>query len=382
MNSRPAGEAREEREHFRADELRPIRPGEFVTRDRDKLVLAGEPFRFFGSNAYYLEPEVTYGNLGGVTEALDKMVLLGMSVVRTIGYNDQSGNDPSVIRSRPGSYREAGLAALDQVVSEAKQRQIRLILWLTGSWGGVEQYIKWYKEATGRDTARSEFFINRTIKLWFKEYVEMLVNRVNTVTGIKYSDEPAILAWELGNELRNDQQNPNALLEWEDEMSGYIKKIDPNHLVADGGEGFDDDPALYPGLASGGLIHGTEGTSFHRILTLPNIDLASYHLYPRVWGLNEHSDAEVWIRSHEALARKEGRVAYLGEYGSALKDKARSEIFEKWLQVFHSAGGSGCLLWGLVYDARPDYDEHSVYYPKDFQTGRVLRKHASIVNYS
>ena len=34
----------------------------------------------------------------------------------------------------------------------------------------------------------------------YKNYVQMLAERVNTITGVKYADDPTILAWELCNE--------------------------------------------------------------------------------------------------------------------------------------------------------------------------------------
>jgi len=41
-------------------------------------------------------------------------------------------------------------------------------------------------------------------------------------------DEPAILAWETGNEL------PNPPTAWSARISAYIKSLDSNHLVLDG----------------------------------------------------------------------------------------------------------------------------------------------------
>ena len=222
---------------------------EFVTREGSKLMLGGQQFRFLGNNAYFLQPEIAYGNLPGAQEVLDDMVDLGMPVVRTIGFNDHDpAQDPAAIQTSPGVYTEDNLAALDQAVAEAKSRDIRLILYLTNNWdayGGVDRYVQWYKEQCGCQASHTDFYTNATMKQWFKDYISMLLNRTNTVTGIKYKDESAILAWELGNELRNEAGDSAVLLNWQEEMAAYIKSIDPNHLVADGGEGFDDDCSLH-----------------------------------------------------------------------------------------------------------------------------------------
>lgn len=35
----------------------------------------------------------------------------------------------------------------------------------------------------------------------FKLIIDKLTSRVNTITGIRYADDPAIMAWETGNEM-------------------------------------------------------------------------------------------------------------------------------------------------------------------------------------
>lgn len=366
------------------NELQPIVEGEFVTRQGSQLMLAGCPFRFVGTNAYFLQPEMAYGNRAGVIETLEAMVALGMSVVRIWAFNDNNPQgDPAAIQVQPGVYREASLVALDQVVAEAKQRNIRLILTLINNWsdyGGVDRYVQWYQAQCNCAANHSDFYTNETIKEWYKNYVYMLLNRTNTVTGVKYQDEPTILAWELGNELRNPSGRSDDLLAWQEEMAAYIKSLDPNHLVADGGEGFDDEAQLYPGLSNPYAVRGDEGASYHRLVNLSSIDLVSYHLYPDKWGLNDESDVEIWIRVHETLARQAGKAAYLGEYGVLGDDALRGSIFERWLTLALADNQSaGALVWGLVYQGRPDYDGFSIYYPGDAQTTSVLKKYAALL---
>ena len=67
-------------------------------------------------------------------------------------------------------------------------------------------------------------------------------------------------------------------------MAAFIRQLDANHLIADGGEGFDDDPSLYPGISNRYTVSGSEGFSFHRgklvgeIATgkAPSVDLAPF----------------------------------------------------------------------------------------------------------
>jgi uncharacterized protein (TIGR03437 family) len=389
------------------DQFPPIKSGEFVTRATNKLMLGNREFRFAGNNAYYLQPEIAYANAAGVREALDDMVTLGLSVARTIGFNDHPvpGNDPAVIQTAPGQFNEENLKALDRAVAEARLRNIRLIVYLTNNfpaYGGIRRYVQWFCNCTPADQQLGLFYTEPMIKQWFKNYITMLLNRTNTVTGVRYKDEPAILAWELGNELRNQPANAaeretkaQQLLAWMAEISGFIKSVDQNHLVADGGEGFDDDPSLYSGLSNSYAVRGDTGNSFRRMLGIATIDLASYHLYPASWGLNDNADVEIWIRAHERLARAAGKVAYLGEYGKRANDRepancdrtpgrsfdpARAQIYDRWLAwAVWNYCSTGHTAWQLFYDARPDCDGFAVYYPEDRQTIAVWSKYSATV---
>ena len=43
------------------------------------------------------------------------------------------------------------------------------------------------------------FYTNTMVKEAYKKHVETILNRTNTITGINYIEEPAILAIELAN---------------------------------------------------------------------------------------------------------------------------------------------------------------------------------------
>jgi mannan endo-1,4-beta-mannosidase len=71
-----------------------------------------------------------------------------------------------------------------------------------------------------------QFYTNSTIIGDFKAYIEHLMTHVNPYTGLTYAEDPTIIAYETGNELKGpmwgDQNVPN---EWTREICQLIKKL-------------------------------------------------------------------------------------------------------------------------------------------------------------
>jgi mannan endo-1,4-beta-mannosidase len=361
-------------------QIPPIVDGQFVRRQGALLTLNGLPFRFHGNNVYYNQADVAYGRIATVEETYDKMASLGLTVVRANAHNDHpAALDPAAIQSAPGVHNETNLVALDRSIALAKSRNLRLILKFTNNWdayGGIRRYVAWHLGRTPTQSESALFYTEPRIKDWYRNYVRTVIDRRNTITGLTYRNEPAILAWELGNELRNPG-NANALLAWTAEMAAFIKQLDANHLIADGGEGFDDDPSLYPGLSNRYTVSGSDGCSFHRLAQIPELDLLSYHLYPTNWRMNDTADAALYIRRHEEIARQHGKVAYLGEYGKTGPDPARAAIFQRWLQTAtNDHASSGVMLWHLINDAKTDSENYQLYCPQHADSCAAIRQSA------
>ena len=109
-----------------------------------------------------------------------------------------------------GQYNEAAFQALDQIIAEADKAGVKLILTLTGNWrtaDGLYGYVIW-----GGGQHPEEFFVNPAVIQLYKNHQAAMANRMNTITGRMYKDEPAIFAWDLINEPRSacDIHNPNA----------------------------------------------------------------------------------------------------------------------------------------------------------------------------
>ena len=82
----------------------------------------------------------------------------------------------------------------------------------------------------------------------------------------------------------------------------------PTILIADGGEGSPTSRRV-----SGPLeqlpIRGDEGTASPKLAALEELDMVSYHLYPKNYGLESPRDIEIWIQRHRQRdGVQEGRL--------------------------------------------------------------------------
>lgn len=74
----------------------------------------------------------------------------------------------------------------------------------------------------------------------YKNYVKTLLTRRNTITGVVYSEDPTVFAWELANEPEtsanyeiNQGIKPGSLVHnWLKEMSAFVKALAPQHMVS------------------------------------------------------------------------------------------------------------------------------------------------------
>lgn len=240
--------------------------------------------------------------------------------------------------------------------------------------------------ATGTITATRSvtpqaFFDDANCRQMFKDFVDKLTSRVNTVNGRTYRDDDTIFAWELGNELRYDQANDpgingtssHNLLRMEDwiaTMSAYVKSVDPNHLVS-----FSSMAHTWQFATGDTVSNGTfYGVDYGRISAMASIDYLDFHLYPaqgdnvnlQKYGQRLGAPNAVTRRGFEAqlrdfvtVGKANGKPVICGEIGFVKELQGdtviyplypRHEAFRQIMRTFFEAGGDGMLLWSATTD--------------------------------
>lgn len=379
---------------------------DYIYSKDTSLMLYDKPFYSIGVNCYYLQNLAAYNDTLQITEVFNEAKEMGINVIRTWGFYDASNNsDDAVIQFAPGKFNEKGLQALDYVIAKANEYNIRLIIPFVNNWedyGGMNQYVQWYSQLLpetqqkisqqkiiegiqGRsyryfinaNLTHDDFYINDTIKEWFKNYILTILNRTNLFTGINYKNDPTILAWELANEPRSSEPSGNIIYNWANEISTYIKSIDSNHLISTGEEGFDITPVYYDEGKYGEqkwLFDGSSGISFYKNISLENIDIASIHFYPEAWGLSKDVSI-MWLNDHKKISNEFNKPIIIGEVA------ARRNVhlfYESIFNVSYYEDFSLVIPWQFVYDERPDYDGYSFYYPEDFLITKVIQKYSQL----
>ncbi|MGA2181046.1 MAG: cellulase family glycosylhydrolase [Verrucomicrobiota bacterium] len=299
---------------------------DFVTVRGDQLFEGEKPYRFISFNLPNLQmiednmpfTETNPWRLPDEFEIRDGLMTvrqMGGTVVRTyvlsvVRTNDPPGTPRHVLG--PGQFNEEAFRELDLVLQVANEQGVRLIIPLVDNWkwqGGRAEY------AAFRDKSKNDFWTDLQLIADFKETIRFVLMRTNTLTGVRYCDDKAILCWETGNELFSP-------VSWTREIAAYIKSLDTNHLVMDG-------------LAAARLKP--------ELLALPEVDIVTTHHYPN--PRSGSSFAEL-IRENWAVAK--GKKPYVvGEFGFV----STAEM-ENTMKAIMDTGMSGGLLWSLRFRDR------------------------------
>ncbi|MGJ7442184.1 FIMAH domain-containing protein [Aquipuribacter sp. MA13-6] len=210
----------------------------------------------------------------------------------------------------PDAFSEEGFRVLDQVLASAAEHDVRIFIPITNQYqwhGGLAAL----SANRGIDPGPSQvnFYNSEVLREDYKAIVDYITDRTNTITGVKYKDDPTIAAWVFGNEIAN-ATNP-----WLTEMAAHVKDRAPNHLT---------------------MQHDYNQARLDYILAEPNIDIVATSVYDNYTG---NSPAGVRQRAQRITPVKP-YIAF--EFGFA-----ETEDIEEITDILIEEGAVGGQLWGL-----------------------------------
>jgi mannan endo-1,4-beta-mannosidase len=309
----------------------------FIRRQGDKLMEGDRQFRFFGLAAPNIQQNESqirkdrtnrFPDEYEIRDILSALQSLGSRATRTFSLSIFSPDDngmPVYISSHQ-NYNEEAFRCLDRVIALCHEYDIRLIIPFIASqrFGGIHG-VDEFSTLSGK--AAGSFWTDESVKTDFKHFLNFLLNRKNTVSGIIYKNDPAILAWQLGNEFGSYIADRNLnyaewsprILAWSKEMAAYLKKQDTNHLIMEGG-----------------------GADRNDFLTDNNIDIISEHLY-EYWNKMGGKDTNLTALAKEAwLACREKKPLVIDEFGLG-----NTRNLSDLMTAIVESGISGGLLWSI-----------------------------------
>jgi len=342
-------------------------PRGFVERSGTRLVADGRPFRFVGANVAVMYrdedremmPETfRQAAAAGITRVWAHGEGRPEDGVMSVGGDKDDWPRTHPFRFAPGEWNEEAFVHLDRVLAEAARNQIRVQLCLVNWWrdtGGVTQYLRWAgvreaaddKQPFGINVERAmEFYTNETTRRLFREHVERIVSRRNTVTGRLYKDDPTIFSYELMNEAQAPTGRTHERHAWVEEMSAFVKSLDPHHLVTSGSWGYRN------------AYERRAWLDEHRLET---IDYCDVHNYPRDdldTFVDSPSALGEFIDNRAAAAFSLNKPYVMGEFGmvpEGYKGVSQADWFRAYFEHSARAGAAGAIFWILTPDAKRGY---------------------------
>ncbi len=352
----------------------------------------GQPYYYVGTNFWYgaiLASEGQGGDRARLTRELDNLKAAGMDNLRIlVGSDGERGVKTKVeptLQIAPGVYNDTILAGLDYLLMEMGKRDMVAVLYLNNSWEWSGGYSFYLQHAGAGIAPRpneagypaymdfvSRYAANAKAHELFYNYIRFIINRTNRYTGKKYTDDPAIMSWQIGNEPRAfSQESKEPFAQWLAEASALIRSLDPNHLISIGSEG----------------SWGCEGdmSLYERICADKNIDYMNIHLWPYNWGWARArhlrsdlqracANTKDYIDSHLVISAKLRKPLVMEEFGfprdgfsfsKEAQTTVRDDYYDYVFSLINNArksGGffAGCNFWGWGGDATPEHDDWQV----------------------
>jgi mannan endo-1,4-beta-mannosidase len=249
----------------------PVFAQSFVQRSGTHLTVDGAQFRYSGPNIEWLGLEgygphdpmgPRYPSRFEIDDAFATTSEMGGKVVRAQTLGDTVGC-ALCIEPELGKFNDGAFKAADYAIATAAKHGMKLIIPLIGDCatcegGGIGQYLAWEHKGNPQD-----FFTDPSVISDYERHIDAVLNHRNVISGIRYRDDPTIMAWENCNMCgilalftHGDLAQVAA---WSEMIGKHIKQVDSRHLYLD----------------TTGIFR-----AYPKVLDNPSTDLATFEEYP------------------------------------------------------------------------------------------------------
>ena len=370
----------------------------FVEVSGTTFTLGGKPFAFQGTNFYRLSLRDLKFSPREVEDMMTKLSTGGLKVLRVWGFGCEtpstwtaemlqgsgSASLGPAILDQNGHINESALSYLDLVVAQAAKHDLKLIIPFVNFEPQYCGMAWWVKVFGDPGESRQAFYCNQKVIHAYKSYLDTILNRKNTVSGIVYKDDPAIMDIEVANEPHTSDLyesggagpidasckrfvdgKPGTLVNhWLGDITTFVRSIDHNHLISTGEEGYRVRGG--DGRKNTWVFDGSKGVDFDRNIALPNVSFATTHLYPDNWNVAS-SEFQSWfvpqvIQDRAKIAHAAGKPIIIEETGYATVEPTDHSAFAvkvaaagyaldraKWLDAIYQAANQAGYAGTMIY---------------------------------
>lgn len=412
-------------------------PAEFVSAAATYFQVRGKQTFFAGTNIFYILLRQTANDpLGftddGVTAYLSAQASYGVNLIRFFGningvgkpagygYTDTTDKailvsiDPATLL---GTYDETNFQRFDLVLADASLAGTYSIVTLVNGAAlgntthpAVAGGMQWYVDQVlgngtyGSGGSYNLFYSNPTVITAYKNYINTVLTRINTVNGRTYSEDPTVFSWELANEPTSTaDQTGQTVAVWAAAIAAYIRTLDTNHMISTGEVGYDVQPGQNssqcgpcaspepstndtlarldvpnPFSAYHNFINSGDsgkGVSYSLNTAIPDISFGTLHVYPEALGVNFSSSGDTdnytWVNDYfiqprAAQTAKLAKPLMIEEfgltpaYGQANNvSNARAVVFNSLIQAAIAGKAAAIMTWEvlpMIIDRMQEYD--------------------------
>ena len=327
--------------------------GGFVQASGTSLVLDGQPFQVFGAAIYQTS---NYGHTADPDQIFGWADDAHLNTLRLTDIFEQTTNDPNA------PYREADWQWIDGLIARSQDEGLKVILDLSS----YRNWLVWSAQidhgwvtncadtATPAERAEVDFPLLDPYTVAHRadwtQFMTFVANRVNTVSGITYRNDPTILVVSIAGEPVGAGYDICGRASSEQELTDFFawslaewKSLDPHHLRSTGGL-----HGTYAGLdGNGDPIPSTQQVDGIAIFSLADNTLPSLHTYPPRTTQLPLADGQTPVLA--PVAQDLGKPWFTEEFGFMQDDgdSFRASEFDFVFDEQTAYGSVGSLFWNL-----------------------------------